>query len=28
VVRGAAWERDDGATASSIIRDSALDLFR
>ncbi len=28
VVRGAAWERDDGATASSIVRDSSLDLFR
>lgn len=28
VVRGAAWKRDDGATAASIIRNSALDLFR
>lgn len=28
VVRGVAWERDEGATASSLVRDSSLDLFR
>jgi coenzyme F420-0:L-glutamate ligase/coenzyme F420-1:gamma-L-glutamate ligase len=28
VIRGASWERDDDATAVSIIRESGLDLFR
>lgn len=28
VVRGVSWEHDEGATASSLIRDPSLDLFR
>jgi len=28
VVRGVVWERDDDATATSLIRDAKLDLFR